>query len=137
MRRSPENQIPRSRLSAPAQFFLGKIALPNGPGRQLTFPGAPAKPFEDEGLMKIDYVRGRQHFSGRYYATDFRQPPVVAPAGNILAADQQGNKVRVQSVSGDYLYTVSPTLLLEGNVGYNRQRGGSLSSGQPVCALTR
>src|SRR2546427_4307466 len=37
------------------------------------------------------------------YTTLFR-----SPAGNILAADQQGNKVRVQSGSGDYLYTVSP-----------------------------
>src|SRR4029077_19929600 len=30
----PGNQIPRSQLSAPAQFFLGKIPLPNGPAGQ-------------------------------------------------------------------------------------------------------
>ena len=125
--RFPGNQIPRPRLSGPAQYFLGKIPLPNGPGRQLTFAGAPAKPYEDEGTMKIDYVRGRQHWSARYYATDFRQPPVVATT-NILAADQQGNKVRVQSISGDYLNTLTPTVLIEANIGYNRQRGGSLSS---------
>jgi hypothetical protein len=122
------NQIPASRLSAPAQFFLSKMPLPNGPGGQLTYAGAPARPFEDEGTAKIDYLRGNQHWSGRYYATDFRQPAVAAPANNIIAADGQGNRVRVQSLSGDYLNTLSPTVLIEGNFGYNRQRGGSLSS---------
>jgi hypothetical protein len=122
------NQIPRSRLSAPTQFFLERIPLPPGPGGQLTFPGAAARPYEDEGTAKIDYLLGRQHFSGRYSATDFRQPPVAASVSNILAADAQGNQVRVQSVSGNYLYMASPTLLVEGNIGYNRQRGGSLSS---------
>ena len=124
----PGNQIPRSQLSAPAQYFLQRIPLPNGPGSQLTYAGAPAKPYEDEGTAKIDYLHGRQHWSGRYYATDFRQPPVTAPTSDILAADTQGNRVRVQSASGDYIFTRSATLLIEGNIGYNRQRGGSLSS---------
>ncbi len=124
----PGNQIPSSRLSAPAQYFLNRIPLPNGPGGQVTFPAAPADSGEDEGTMKVDYLRGRQHWSGRYFGTDYRQPPVVAPANNILATSQSGNRIRVQSISGDYVYTVSPTLLIEGNFGYTRQHGGSLSS---------
>jgi len=124
----PGNQIPRSRFSQPSIYFMNRLALPNGPGRQLTFSRAPSYPYEDEGTVKIDYVRGLHHISGRYFNTDFRQPPVPTPADNVAAADTNGNRVRVQSISGDYTYTVSPTFLIEGNFGYNRQRGGSLSS---------
>ncbi|MDQ1473238.1 MAG: hypothetical protein QOJ99_4718 [Bryobacterales bacterium] len=121
-----DNQIPSSRLSPVAQYFLGQIPLPNGPAGQLTFPGAPISQSENQFMTKADYVLNKQQISGHYYFTDFNAPPFI-PKGNVLAAPNTGNAVRVQSIALNHTYTVSPTLLFNTTFGYNRQRGGSLS----------
>jgi hypothetical protein len=123
----PGNQIPADRLNPVSQLFLERIPLPNGPGRQLTFPGTPIVQTENQFMIKADYTAGRHQLSGRYYFTDFDAPPVVGPE-NILAATSAGNAVRVQNVSINHTFTLSPTLLLNSTFGMNRQRGGSLSS---------
>ena len=121
------NQIPASRFSPVSMFFLERIPLPNGPNRLVTFPGAKIEQEENQFMTKVDYVEGRHQLSGRYYFTDFDAPPEVGPA-NILAAGSSGNAVRVQNVSLNYTYVPSPTLLMNTTFGFNRQRGGSLSS---------
>jgi len=121
------NQIPVSRFSPVSQFFLGRVPLPNGAGRQVTFPGTAIQQEENQFMPKIDYTQGRHQLSGRYYFTDFNGPPEVGPA-NILAASTAGNAVRVQNISLNYTYAASPTLLINSTFGLNRQRGGSLSS---------
>lgn len=123
----PGNRIPASRLNPVSQFFLKRIPLPNGPGRQLTFSGSPIVQTENQFMIKTDYTEGRHQLSGRYYFTDFDAPPVVGPP-NILAATSAGNAVRVQNVSLNHTLMVSPTLLINSTFGLNRQRGGSLSS---------
>ncbi len=123
----PNNQIPASRLNPVSKFFLNRIPLPNGPGRQLTFSGTPIIQTENQFMTKVDYVAGKHQINGRYYFTDFDAPPVVGPQ-NILAGTSAGNAVRVQNVSVNHTFTVSPTLLINSTVGINRQRGGSLSS---------
>jgi hypothetical protein len=123
----PNNQIPASRLSPVSQYFLNNIPLPNGPNGQLTFPGAPIVQTENQFMTKVDYVRGKQQFSGRYFFTDFKAPPGQVK-GNVLADPGTGNQVRVQNVALNHTYTVSPTFLINSTFGLNRQRGGSLSS---------
>jgi hypothetical protein len=123
----PNNQIPASLLSPVSQYFLKQIPLPNGPGGQLTFPGAPIAQTEDQFMTKADYVLGKQQISGHYFFTNFKAPPGQAP-GNVLADPNSGNQVRVQNVALNHTYTVSPTFLFNTTFGYNRQRGGSLSS---------
>jgi hypothetical protein len=120
------NQIPSSRLSPVSQYFLQQIPLPNGPGGQLTFPGAPIRQSENQFMTKVDYVLNKQQISGHYYFTDFNAPPFI-PKGNVLAAPNTGNAVRVQSVAVNHTYAFSPALLFNTTFGYNRQRGGSLS----------
>jgi hypothetical protein len=123
----PDNQIPLSRLSPVSQYFLKSIPLPNGPGGQLTFQGAPVKQSDDQFMIKLDYVRGRQQISGHYFYTKFAAP--VSPVlGNVLADPSSGNHVNVQSVAVNHTFTVSPTLLFNTTFGYNRQTGGSSSS---------
>jgi hypothetical protein len=124
----PANQIPASRLSPVAQYFNQHIPLPNGPGGQLTFSGSPIRQTDNQFMNKIDYVRGKHQITGRYYFTDFSAPPGIAPLANILAASSAGNQVRVQNVSINHTFTVSPTLLINSTFGLNRQRGGTLSS---------
>jgi len=123
----PGNRIPASQLNAVSKFFLKRIPLPNGTGRELTFPGTPVVQTENQFMTKADYTAGRHQVSGRYYFTDFDAPPVVGPE-NILAATSAGNAVRVQNVSVNHTLTLSPTLLMNSTFGMNRQRGGSLSS---------
>jgi len=121
------NQIPSTRLSPVAQYFLKQIPLPNGPNGQLTFPGAPITQKEDQFMTKADYFRGKQQITGRYFFTDFSAPPGQI-SGNVLADPNSGNQVRVQNVAFNHTYTVSPTFLINSTFGLNRQRGGSLSS---------
>src|SRR6266436_7260442 len=123
----PDNQIPASRLSPVSQYFLNNIPLPNGPNGQLTFPGAPIVQTENQFMTKVDYLRGKQQLSGRYFFTDFKAPPGQVK-GNVLADPGTGNQVRVQNVALNHTFTISPTLLINSTFGLNRQRGGSLSS---------
>ena len=121
----PGNVIPTSRIVAPASFFLGKVPLPNGAGRQLTVPGAQLLETENQFMPKVDWITGRHQLSGRYFFTDFDRPAFI-PDDNVIRA-AGGNAVRVQNISIVHTFTVSPTLLVNSTFGYNRQRGGSLS----------
>lgn len=123
----PGNQIPASRLSPVAQYFLKWIPLPNGPGRNLVFAGTNNPQTENQFMIKLDYNLTKQQISGRYFFTDFSAPPVI-PQNNVLAATSSGNQVRVQTVSLSHTYTWSPTLLFNSTFGINRQTGGSRSS---------
>ena len=121
----PFNQLPQ--IDPVAQFFLQHIPLPNGGGNILNFLGPPQVQNEDEAMGKLDYSLGKNHrFSGHYFQTYFRQPPASAQQ-NLLAADSNGNHVRVQNVAVNHTYTKSPTLLFNSWFGWELQTGGSLS----------
>ena len=121
----PFNQLPQ--IDPVAQFFLQHIPLPNGGGNILNFLGPPQVQNEDEVMGKLDYSLGKNHrFSGHYFQTYFRQPPASAQQ-NLLAADSNGNHVRVQNVAVNHTYTKSPTLLFNSWFGWELQTGGSLS----------
>jgi hypothetical protein len=121
------NQVPAERLSPAAQFFSEWLPLPNGPGRQLTYPGSSIVQNENQFMPKIDYIAGKHQVNGSYFFTDWDQPPLI-PQDNILAAASTANAVRVQNISVNHTYLWSPTLLLNSTFGFNRQRGGSLST---------
>ncbi|PYV92856.1 MAG: hypothetical protein DMG05_03310 [Acidobacteria bacterium] len=122
------NQIPVNRFSPVSQFLLQNwIPLPNGQDRELTFTGPKFVQDEDQWMTKIDYTQGKHQLTGRYFFTDYRQPASV-PQGNILAATDQANAVRVQNLAVNHNYTVSPKLLFNTWFGWDTQKGGSLSS---------
>src|SRR5437867_449888 len=122
----PNNFIDPARFSLPAVYSLNLIPKPNGPEHQLTFAGPSIRENEDQWMTKIDYARSKHQISGRYYWTNFKRPPFVAK-DNILAADANGNQVRVQNIGINHTFTASPNLLLNTWFGLARQRGGSLS----------
>jgi hypothetical protein len=121
------NQIPASRLSPVAQYYLKFIPLPNGPDGRLTFPGTPNKRIDNQLMGKVDYVLNQHQFNGRYFFTDYDEP-VNIPSDNLLAASNQAKAVRVQNISINHTYTGSPTLMFSSTFGMVRQRGGSLST---------
>jgi len=121
-----DNYVDPSLFSAPALYFLQSIPTPNGREHQLTFMGPRITQHEDQWMAKMDYTRGRHQISGRYYWTNYSEPPFINKE-NILAADGNGNQVRVQNIGVNYTFAVTPTLLLNSWFGLARQRGGSLS----------
>jgi outer membrane receptor protein involved in Fe transport len=123
----PGNIIPADRLNEVSKFFLKSIPLPNRGGRELNFPGAPSAESENQFMGKVDYNLRKHQISGRYFFTDYDRPSVI-PTDNLLAASNAGNAVRVQNVSINHNYILSPTLMINSTFGLNRQRGGSLSS---------
>jgi Carboxypeptidase regulatory-like domain/TonB dependent receptor-like, beta-barrel len=122
------NQIPPERISPAAKYFLDWIPLPNRGGRELNFVGTEQIETENQFMTKVEYNRRGHQISGRYFFTDYDRPAVI-PDNNILAASSAGNAVRVQNVSVNHTFSIRPTLLLNSTFGFNRQRGGSLSSG--------
>ncbi len=121
----PGNLIPASRLNPVSKYFLDFIPLPNGPAGQVTFAGFPVQQTENQFMPKVDYTSGRHQLNGRYYFTDFDFPAGIDKV-NILAA-RSGNAVRLQNISVNHTFAMSPTFLLTSTFGLNRQRGGSLS----------
>jgi len=122
------NQIPTSDFSAPANFFLQHIPLPNGPGRQLTFAGPAVVQNDNQWMTKIDWIHGKNQLSGSYFWTKFTEPPdLISAKTNILAADGSGNQVKVQNLSLNDTYSFSPSLLFNTWFGWDSQTGGSLS----------
>src|SRR5262245_61630782 len=123
----PGNRIPAARLNPVSKFFLKSIPLPNRGGRELNFPGTPSVESENQFMGKVDYNLSKHQISGRYFFTDYDRPSVI-PTDNVLAASNAGNAVRVQNVSINHNYILTPTLMINSTFGLNRQRGGSLSS---------
>jgi Carboxypeptidase regulatory-like domain len=122
------NQIPASRLSAPAQFFLQHIPLPNGPNGQLSFLGPSANETDQQFMPKIDYISGKHHLSGRYFYAKYSRPAdLAAGKTNVLASDGNGVAVTVQTVAVNHTYIASPSLLFATWFSYDRSDGQSLS----------
>jgi carboxypeptidase family protein len=125
------NKIDPSRFNAASQFFLKSIPLPNGPGRQITYLGPSLRYNDDQFMIKVDYTRGKNQLTGRYFFTNFNEPPFLAK-DNLLQVDSSGNQVRVQNIAVTDTYTATPHLLFNTWFGWDRQYGGSLS-GAPFC----
>jgi hypothetical protein len=124
----PDNQVPASQLSAPSQFFLQHIPLPNGPNGQLSFLGPSAAQTDQQFMPKVDYLRGMHHLSGRYFYTKYTQPAdLAAGKANVLASDPNGVAITVQTVAVNHTYSASPSLLFASWFSYARSTGQSLS----------
>ncbi len=122
------NQIPINRLSAPAQYFLNVMPLPNGPNGQLTYPGANIVQNDDQYMIKINYLHGKNQVSGSWFWTRFFEPPDIGIGKqNILASDGNGNQVTIKNLALNDTYTFSPTVLFNTWFGWTSQTGGSLS----------
>jgi hypothetical protein len=124
----PNDQIPANRLSAPAQFFLNDMPLPNGPNGQLTFAGANIVPNDDQYVIKINWLQSKNQVSGSWFWTRFSEPPDVAIGKqNILSADGSGNRVTIKNLALNDIYSLSPTVLFNTWFGWSAQTGRSLS----------
>lgn len=133
------DQIPAARLSAPAQYFLNHMLLPNGPNGQLTFAGANIVQNDDQYLIKMNYVQGKNQLSGSWFWTRFDEPPdTTIGAQNIIAADGNGNQVTVKNLAVNDTYSMSARVLFNSWFSWTSQTGGSLSGapfGLPAAGI--
>ncbi len=124
----PNDRIPANQFSAPAQYFLKYIPLPNGPDGQLTFAGANIVQNDDQYLLKVNWITGKNQLSGSWFWTHFNEPPDVAIGSqNILASDSNGNRVTVKNLALNDTYSFSPRVLFNTWFSWTSQTGGSLS----------
>jgi len=122
------NQIPSNLLSPQAKYFLNSMPLPNGPNGQLTYAGPSLVQNDDQYMIKLNWIQRKNQVSGSYFWTRFNEPPDIAIAKqNILAADGNGNQVKVQNLAVNDTFSFSPTLLFNTWFGWTSQTGGSRS----------
>jgi Carboxypeptidase regulatory-like domain len=122
------DRIPTSRLSAPAQYFLSHTLLPNGPNGQLTFAGPNIVQNDDQYLLKINWLAGKNQLSGSWFWTRFKEPPDVGIGSqNVIASDGSGNQVTVKNLALNDTYSLSPKVLFNTWFSWTSQTGGSLS----------
>jgi hypothetical protein len=126
----PNNQIPTESLSPVALYFLQHVPLPNGPGRQLTYDGAPAIQNTDEFLIKADYNLGKHHLSGHYFQRVYNVPlPSLASMNaNVLESNYSPQHLVDKNISVVDIYTISPNFLLNSYFGYTSQDGTTFSA---------
>jgi outer membrane receptor protein involved in Fe transport len=116
----PNNQIPSNRFDPVSQAILtkpGLMPLPNLSTGGLSQPYAQPQN-NDQGLIRVDYNLGTKHLlTGRYnhnYATQ------ISVAGNVATYETIFNWARVQTSTISDTWTVTPTLVNEFRIGYNR-----------------
>lgn len=123
------NQVPTAQLDPTAQYLLKHIPLPNGPGRQLTYNGAPSIQNTDEYLAKLDYNVGKHHLSAHYFQLNYRIPVILPPASNVLEGNTEDpQSLTLKNVSVVDIYTISSNFLLNSYFGYTSQNGDTLSA---------
>jgi len=125
----PDNQIPTTQLNNVAQYLLQHIPNPNGPGRQLTYNGAPSIQNTDEYLAKVDYNLGKHHLSGHYFQLNYSIPIILPPSSNVLGGNTEDPQaLTLKNISVVDIYTISPNFLLNSYFGYTSQNGDTLSA---------
>lgn len=127
----PGNIIPANRIDLAARELIDRMPLPTGPGFVNNFVANGVALFNRTNIdNKINYnISDKFTLFGRYSIspTNIVEPPLLGEAGgDALNGGQNGTAPgRVQVAGAGITYTFSPTLLLDANVGYTRQRLGA------------
>jgi hypothetical protein len=123
----PGNKIPANRLNSAAMKMAALLPLPDNNATSSNYFAIGHYYFNRDNVdIKINYnPNTRATLWGRYsfIPYDIFDPPALGPAGGAaLNGGQPGHAVgtvRNSAIGGTY--TVTPTLLFDGNVGYTRQ----------------
>jgi hypothetical protein len=125
------NTIPANRIDLAARELLNRLPAPNLPGFVNNFLTNGTAEFNRNNIdAKINYnASDRLTLFGRYSLspTLIVEPPILGEAGgDAINGGQLGSAPgRVQVAGAGITYTFSPTLLLDANFGYTRQRLGA------------
>ncbi|MCC6365975.1 MAG: TonB-dependent receptor [Bryobacterales bacterium] len=122
------NRIPANQISPVSQFFLKSIPVAPAQDHLLTYTGPSLFQNDDQFLIKLNWIAGKNQLSGSYFWTRFDEPPDISIAKtNLIAADKSGNYVKIRNLALNDTYTLSPTLIFNTWFGWDAQTGGSRS----------
>lgn len=114
----PGNIIPPSDLDPIAQKILTVVPVANSPDGLLRYQRAD-KQSDNQYLIRIDHLFGSNHqLSGRYFYDGLNVPAIVDPTNVLTAVPDK--RWQSQSAVLNYTWTVSPTLLTNSSLSYNR-----------------
>jgi hypothetical protein len=124
------NTIPAGRIDLAATEIIKRLPLPILPGFTNNFPTTGVGQFNRTNVdTKINYAGSKLTLWGRHSIspTNIIDPPIFGEvSGPALNGGQLGTAPgRIQVVGVGGTYTFSPTLILDANVGYTRQRIGA------------
>ncbi|HXQ74405.1 MAG TPA: carboxypeptidase regulatory-like domain-containing protein [Pyrinomonadaceae bacterium] len=124
------NMIPANRIDIAALEIIRRLPLPNQPGFTNNFATAGVAEFNRTNMdLKINYDGGKLTLFGRYSRspTLIIDPPIFGEvSGPALNGGQLGTAPGLINVFGfGGTYTFTPSVVLDANVGYTRQRLGA------------
>jgi hypothetical protein len=126
----PNNTIPGNRIDIATIEILKRLPLPNQPGNTNNFATAGVGSFNRTNIdTKINYVSDKLTLFGRYSRspTIIIDPPIFGEvSGPALNGGQLGTApglINVLGIGGTY--TFNPSVVLDANIGYTRQRLGA------------
>lgn len=116
------NIIPNDRINQVGRNIAGNYPLPNQPGFVNNyFATATRKTDDDTAGIRVDHMVSDKHkVYGRVY---YNQVDPLSPDwyGNEATPGSAYNRQKVYSGTGDYVYTASPTLLLNARYGFTQR----------------
>ncbi len=127
----PNNKIPTNRIDPASAKMIALLPAPNLSGVTNNYFAQGSYEFNRDNMdFKVNYnptekatMFARYSFSPSLI---FDPPSLGAAGGDALAGGQPGEATgRIQNVGIGGTYTISPTLLLDGNIGYTRLRLGA------------
>ncbi|HEX6732711.1 MAG TPA: carboxypeptidase-like regulatory domain-containing protein, partial [Pyrinomonadaceae bacterium] len=126
----PGNIIPANRIDIAALELIRQLPAPTGPGFTNNFASTGTGEFNRTNVdVKINYAGDPLSLWGRYSRspTNIFDPPIFGIiGGGALNGGQLGTAPGlVQVVGFGGTYTFTPTVVLDGNIGYTRQRLGA------------
>jgi hypothetical protein len=127
----PNQRIPTSRLDPAALKMVQLIPAPNLSGTTNNYFASGTYEFNRDNFdVKVNYnPTSRASMFARYSfsPSDIFDPPSLGAAGGDALAGGQPGKApgRIQSAAVGGTYTVSSRILIDGNVGFTRQRLGA------------
>ena len=126
----PGNVIPANRIDIAAIELIKRLPAPTGSGFTNNFASSGTAEFNRTNMdTKVNYVGTRLSLWGRYSRspTNIIDPPIFGEiGGGALNGGQLGTApglINVIGVGGTY--TFSSSVVLDGNIGYTRQRLGA------------
>ena len=124
------NVIPANRIDIAAVELIKRLPLPTGAGFTNNFASTGVGEFNRTNIdLKVNYVAEKLTLWGRYSRspTIIIDPPIFGEiGGGALNGGQLGTAPGLINVIGlGGAYTFSPTVVLDGNIGYTRQKLGA------------
>jgi hypothetical protein len=114
----PNNRIPASQLDPVSLKILESIPVATSPDGLIRYTVV-SQQTDNQYVARIDHqLRSRHRLSGRYFFDELNNPAVIDPSNRLTAIPDR--RWQSQSANFSHTFTVSPTLINNTTLSYNR-----------------